>query len=247
MKLMRRAKAEPGRGATRRGWPAPLRRAWQIGYGVFVLVPILLLALYRFMPVPITPLMVHRLAAGDGLERHWVALADLPAAVPRAVIAAEDNLFCNHFGFDWNAIDRVLDEEEDGKPTRGGSTISQQTAKNLFLWPGRNYVRKGLEAYLTVLLELTLDKPRILTLYLNIAEWGPGVYGIEAAARHHFDKAASSLSASEAARLASILPSPRTWSAGQPSPRLARKAETVRRRMSQLAPYYACLPAGRTP
>jgi monofunctional biosynthetic peptidoglycan transglycosylase len=158
------------------------------------------------------------------------------------VIAAEDNRFCTHHGFDWNALNKVLDEADDGRPSRGGSTISQQTAKNLFLWPGRSYVRKALEAYLTVLLELSLDKRRILELYMNVAEWGPGIYGVEAAAQHYFDKPAEKLSPHEAGLLGAILPNPRKLSASAPGAKTSRKAETIRRRTDQLGELYDCIP-----
>ena len=194
-------------------------RVWLLVYGVAVLLPIILIAIYERLPPPITPLMVIRAAEGEGMARDWVDGATIPAVMPRAAIAAEDNLFCSHVGFDWEALGEALEAASDGKSGgRGGSTISQQTAKNLFLWPGRSYARKAVEAYLTALIEIMLDKDRILTLYLNIAEWGPGIYGIEAAAQHHFGKPAAKLTKREAARLAAILPDPRGRSAARPGP-----------------------------
>ncbi|MSO73716.1 MAG: monofunctional biosynthetic peptidoglycan transglycosylase [Alphaproteobacteria bacterium] len=223
-------------------WRRVLRQAWSAAYGLLVLLPIALLAIYRYAPPPVTPLMLIRLVEGEGLAKDWTALGAIGRAAPRSVIAAEDNQFCDHLGFDWNALNKVLDEADDGRPSRGGSTISQQTAKNLFLWPGRSYARKALEAYLTVLLELSLDKRRILELYMNIAEWGPGVYGIEAAAQRYFNKSAQKLSLREAGLLAAILPNPRKLSANAPGAKTSRKADTIRRRTDQLGELYNCVP-----
>lgn len=225
----------------RQGLGRVARRILLLCYGIVVLLPIALIAIYEWLPPPITPLMVIRAAEGEGLERDWVNPKTIAATAPQAVIAAEDNLFCSHIGFDWNALGEAFDAASAGKAGRGGSTISQQTAKNLLLWPERSYVRKGLEAYLTALLEIMLDKERILTLYLNIAEWGPGIYGIEAAAQHHFGKPAAKLTKREAARLAAILPDPRGRSAARPGPHTDRYSNTIRRRMGQIAEHYECL------
>ncbi|MSO69984.1 MAG: monofunctional biosynthetic peptidoglycan transglycosylase [Alphaproteobacteria bacterium] len=226
----------------RLAWRRVVRHAWFAVYGLLVLLPIALLAIYRYVPPPVTPLMLIRLVEGEGLAKDWTPLDDIGRAAPRSVIAAEDNLYCGHLGFDWNALNKVLDEADDGRSRRGGSTISQQTAKNLFLWPGRSYVRKALEAYFTVLLELSLDKRRILELYMNIAEWGPGIYGVEAAAQHYFKKPAAKLSPREAGLLAAVLPNPRKLSAGAPGAKTSRKADTIRRRTDQLGALYDCVP-----
>ena len=149
----------------------------------------------------------------------------------RAVLAAEDARFYAHFGFDFHEIARALEAHEQGKGLRGASTITQQTAKNLFLWDGRSWLRKGLEAYLTVILEALLPKDRILEIYLNLAEWGEAVFGAEMAAEIHYGKAAMSLSREEAARLAAMLPNPSGWKVGDPVVR--RRARIILGRMSQ--------------
>ncbi len=203
-------------------------------------LPLSLLLIYLAVPPPVTPLMVIRLLEGEGLERQWVPLSDISPHLPRAVIASEDNAFCQHGGFDWQAIDDAIEDFRDGKRLRGASTLSMQTSKNLFLWPGRDYLRKGLEAYLTVMLELLWSKERILEVYLNIAEWSSGVYGAEAAAQHYFNKPAKALTRREAALLATVLPNPRQRSAARPSARQRRHAEVVARRIGQIRPLLDC-------
>ncbi len=216
-------------------------RRWLVrAAAVPLLGPALVIALYGVVPPPITPLMVIRYVEGAGIDKDWVPLERVAAHVPRAVIAAEDNLFCEHAGFDWGAMRDAIDDYVAGRRVRGASTISMQTAKNLFLWPGRSFVRKGIEAYLTVLIELLWSKRRIIEVYLNIAEWGDGVYGIEAAARTHFRKSAASLSAREAALLAAVLPNPREWSPVRPSDFVAERARTIAVRIDQLGPMLAC-------
>ena len=165
------------------------------------------------------------------------------ASVPRAVIASEDNLFCEHSGFDWRAIGDAAEEYAAGRRMRGASTISMQVAKNLFLWPGRDFVRKGIEAYLTVFVELLWSKRRIMEVYLNIAEWGDGIYGVDAAARAHFGKAPAALTPREAALLAAVLPNPREWSPARPTPYIAGRSDVIARRVAQLGP--ARWPASR--
>ncbi len=199
--------------------------------------PPLAVAIYRVVPPPITWLMVERLVQGQGLHKKWVSLDDIDPSLPNAVIAAEDARFCEHHGFDFDAMRAAMkaNERHPGK-IRGGSTISQQTAKNVFLWPGRDYARKGLEAYFTVLTEALWGKRRIMEMYLNVAEWGPGTYGAEAAANRYFGEPASDIDAGEASRLAAILPSPLKWKAVNPgryvqkrSSRIGAAAGTVRR------------------
>lgn len=188
--------------------------------------------LYRVVPLPGTPLMLIRAVGGAGIERDWEPLEAISPHLARAVIASEDTNFCGHGGFDWSAIETALEDNEEGKSLRGGSTISQQTAKNAFLWPDRTWIRKGAEAWFTLLIESLWPKRRILEVYLNIVEWGDGVYGAEAAARHHFRKPASSLTRREAALLAVVLPSPRRWSPGNPGAYVARRAGIIERRMA---------------
>jgi monofunctional biosynthetic peptidoglycan transglycosylase len=147
-----------------------------------LLAPVALFAVYRFVPPPGTPLMLIRLAQGEGLEKRWKPLDEIAPSLAHSVIAAEDNLFCRHGGFDWKQVQAALDEWEEGGRLRGASTITMQTAKNLLLWPGQSWLRKGVEAYLAAWLELLWPKRRILEVYLNVAEWGPGVSATSATA-----------------------------------------------------------------
>ena len=185
----------------------------------------------RLVPPPLTFLMVSRSLEGEGLSYRWRSLDDISPRLVEAVIASEDSTFCAHHGFDMKAIEKALKAnaraEKRGGRVRGGSTISQQTAKNVYLWPGRDWIRKGLEAGYTVLIETLWGKRRIMEVYLNVAEWAPGVYGAEAASRHWFDKSAADLSPREAARLAAILPSPRRYNASSPGPYVRRRASRV--------------------
>lgn len=211
-------------------------------YGLLTLAAgiVLLLALvmlYRFLPPPVTPLMLLR----EGpVTRSWLPLAEIAPALPRAVVAAEDNHFCSHWGIDRDAFRMALRSFLAGETRGGGSTITQQTAKNLFLWPSRSPLRKGLEAPLAILIELAWSKQRILEVYLNIVEWAPGIYGAEAAAQHHFGKSAASLNRRESAQLAAVLPSPLVSSAGRPSAYIQRRAATIDRRVGQLGPLLDC-------
>lgn len=207
---------------------------WTIA--VVLLAPAILLALYRFVPPPGTPLMLLRLIEGEGLQRSWVPMDRIAPALPASIVAAEDNLFCRHHGFDIAAMQEQISSAMDGERARGASTISMQLAKNLFLWPDRNVLRKGLEFWLTPYVELILPKRRILELYLNVVEWAPGVYGAEAAAQRQFGVAAAKLSPSQASLLAAVLPNPRRWSASKPTAYIAGRAAVYRRRVTQLGP-----------
>ena len=223
------------------GAAGSLRRVALIALLILLLVPPALLLVYRVWPVPVTPLMVIRLVEGEGLRQAWVPLDAIAPALPQAVIAAEDNRFCEHFGFDWQELEGQIDALLAGERARGASTITMQTAKNLFLWPGRDLVRKALEAWLTPQIELLLPKRRIVEVYLNVAEFGPGIYGAEAAARAYFGKSASGLSAREATLLAAILPRPRDWSPVRPTEYLQDRARTIRTRIEQLGPMLDCV------
>lgn len=194
-----------------------------------------LVALYRVIPPPITPLMVIRLISGEGLAKSWRSYSDISPNLARAVITSEDSLFCQHSGFDWSALDKAWERNQRAKRIHGGSTISNQTAKNVFLWPDRTYIRKAFEAYFTVLIEALWGKKRILEVYLNVVEWGHGVYGAEAAARSYFKKPARDLTRREAALLAAILPNPRQWSASRPSAYIRGRASTIEARMADTA------------
>ncbi len=222
--------------------PGRLRRAWRwlLRAAVLVLIASLALAaLYRFVPVPVTPLMVLRLFEGEGFAKDWVAYDEISPNLARAVIAAEDSGFCQHWGFDFEAIQRALQHNEKSDRLRGGSTISNQTAKNVFLWPGDTrigrYSRKAIEPFFTLLIEVMWGKRRILEVYLNVVEWGHGIYGAEAAAQYHFHKPASALSRREAALLAAVLPNPRRFDAGKPSNYVKRRANAIQGRMNDVA------------
>ena len=198
-----------------------------------VLASILLVLPWRWLPPPTTAFMlIHQWQTEQDPLHGWVYWDDINPYLVIAVVAAEDQKFPTHYGFDFEAIKSALKERRNR--TRGASTISQQVAKNLFLWNGRSFVRKGIEAYIALLLELLLSKERILDLYLNLAEWGPNAFGAEAAARLHFNKSAATLTRDEAARLAAILPAPRRWS---PKGSIAtRRAATILVRMQYAAP-----------
>ena len=218
-----------------------MRRVLLIGLLIVLLAPSALLLVYRFLPVPITPLMVIRLLQGEGLHKAWVPLEAIAPVLPYAVMASEDNRFCEHAGFDWKELGGQIDAALAGGRARGASTITMQTAKNLFLWPGRDLVRKALEAWFTPQIELLWPKRRIIEVYLNIAEFGPGIYGAEAAARTYFGKSAGELGKGEAALLAAVLPSPRSWSPARPTKYLQRRARTIRTRIDQLGPMLGCV------
>lgn len=187
---------------------------------------------YRWINPPATSLMVRDWIAGKTVQRDWMPIETMSPRIAYAVMAAEDQNFCTHKGFDFNAISKAMESNRNGKKLRGASTISQQVAKNVFLWPQRSWVRKGFEAWFTLLIEVLWPKQRTLEVYLNVAEWGNGIYGADAAARHHFGRSAADLSRSQAARLASILPSPIKWSPHRTSGGIARKARSVERSMS---------------
>ncbi len=222
------AEARPAR-------PRRLGRRIALALLVLLLLPVPVIALYRFVPPPVTPLMLIRAAGGAPIERDWVPLAHISPALARAVIASEDARFCWHHGFDWIEIDKAYQGWREGEKLRGASTISQQLARNLLLWPGGGYLRKGAEAYVTVLVEALMSKERVLELYLNLVEWGPGVYGAEAAARAHFARHAAQLTPREAALLAAVLPDPRQWRPERPTPYLEERAATILARMPEVA------------
>jgi monofunctional glycosyltransferase len=214
---------------------APRRRRWGVWLlslvALLALLPIAIIALYRFVPPPVTPLMLLRAAEGETMRRDWVAYGRIAPALPRAVIASEDARFCGHHGFDWIEIDRAYADWQEGEKLRGASTISQQVAKNLFLWPGRSFIRKGIEAYLTFFIEALWSKERILETYLNSVEWGHGIYGAEAASRLYFNRPAAQLTQHESALLAAVLPNPRRWAADHPTPYISERAATIVARM----------------
>jgi monofunctional biosynthetic peptidoglycan transglycosylase len=187
--------------------------------------------LYRVAPPPGTLTMLERRLAGETVRHEWASLEEISPLLVRAVIAAEDSRYCSHAGLDMEAIRRAAENNKNGGKRRGGSTISQQTAKNVFLWNGGGYVRKGLEAWFTLVSETIWGKRRTMELYLNVAEWGDGYFGAEAAAQGRFGKAARDLSKQEAALLAAVLPSPNKWRAVNPGPYVRGRAAIIRKRM----------------
>ena len=197
---------------------------------MFVPLPIIVLLVLRFVPVPLTPQMAGYLVTGAPVHYAWNGR--VAPALERAVIASEDENFCSHHGFDWRSIDTAIKASERGRRLRGASTISQQTARSLFLAPVRSWIRKAAEAWLTVLLEALWPKERILTVYLNIVDWGRGNFGAEAAARAYFHSTASALTAKQAARLAAILPDPDAWKAAHPGPYVASRTSVILTRMA---------------
>jgi monofunctional biosynthetic peptidoglycan transglycosylase len=224
-----------------------LLRALAIAAVLVLLLPYLLVPLYRVVEPVSTP-MLWRWVTGARVTRSVVPIGRMAPALPLAVIVAEDARFCSHRGVDWQQIREALDEADDISEARGGSTITQQTAKNLFLWPGRSLVRKVLELPLALWIDLILPKRRVLEIYLNIAEWGPnGEFGAEAAAHYAFGKSARDLTASESALLAAILPNPRRRSARQPGPAVRRIAGIYVARASRSPAVAACLRPTRAP
>jgi len=208
----------------------------------FFVSTILVAILYRFVPPPITPLMIIRageqIANGETvkLQKDWVSYDNLSNNLVRAAVASEDNNFVDHYGFDFEAIRKAQRLNEHSKKLRGASTISQQTAKNVFLWPDRTWVRKGLEVYFTALIEVCWGKKRIMEVYLNVIEMGDGIYGAEKASQIYFHKPAKDLTRSEAAMLAAILPSPLRWSPVNPPAFLVHKQRDIVWTMQRMGP-----------
>lgn len=189
---------------------------------------------YRFAPPPGTLVMLDRKLGGDVIIHPWAKIEDISPNLIYAVIAAEDSRFCLHNGIDFSAIDAALDERKRGGKQRGASTISQQTAKNAFLWNGGGWARKGAEAWFTIVMETFWPKRRIMEVYLNVAEWGDGLFGAEAAAQARFGKSAKNLTKDEAALLAAVLPSPNKWRVDPPGPYVRGRASMLRKRMDRV-------------
>lgn len=206
----------------------------------FFAITILWALAYRFINPPITWLMVQRgyEREADGkewkIEQEWLSLDELSSNLKKAAIAGEDATFLEHNGFDFTAIEKAYEKNKTGDKMRGGSTISQQVAKNVFLWPGRSYVRKGFEAYFTILIELLWGKERILEVYLNVIETGDGIYGADAASRLYYGKSAESLTKRQAALLIAVLPNPRRWSPAKPTRYIYYKQGLILRNMRSL-------------
>lgn len=210
----------------------------------FFVLSILSTILFRFIPVPITPLMVIRCVeqvfSGEApkLKKDWVPMKEMSPNLVLAVISSEDQKFAEHFGFDFEAIEKVAKQniklQKRGKPIKGGSTISQQCAKNVFLFPQRSYIRKAFEVYFTFLIEIFWSKKRIMEVYLNVIEMGDGIYGAQAASKTYFKKDAKNISASESALIAAVLPNPRKWNAGKPTGFINKRKNWILRQMGHL-------------
>ncbi len=214
------------RSAIRRG---PLRRILRILAGVLaasVLALAVLIVLYRFVP-PVSTLMLARWVSFEPVDRRWMPLSAISPKLVAAVVASEDARFCTHGGVDWAALRDVMEDAGEDGPSRGASTIAMQTVKNVFLWPWRSALRKAVEIPLAMAVDLVWSKPRVMEVYLNVAEWGPGVFGAEAAARLHFNKSAAALTAREAALLAASLPDPIRRNPARPGPGLSKLAGSV--------------------
>jgi monofunctional biosynthetic peptidoglycan transglycosylase len=231
-----------------RGRRRPRRRRWRwlrrlvVAAFLIAIAPLLLTLVYLWPAIhPISTLMVKDLVTLEGYERQWTDIDDIASVLVHSVIMSEDGQFCFHRGIDWKELNLVLEEALSGEATRGASTIPMQTVKNLFLWQGRSFLRKALEAPLAVYFDAVVPKKRIMEIYLNIVEWGPNVYGAEAAARHHFGKSAAELSRREAALLAATLPNPRERNPAEPGRGLQQVAAVVERRTAQAGDYVGCV------
>jgi len=206
-------------------------KLFQIGVGIFLAFHVYAVAL-KFVPVPGTVLMVQRSLAGEDIRRDWTRLEDISPYIVDAVIGGEDGRFCEHKGIDFEAIEQALEDNQDGGKRRGGSTITQQTAKNVFFWNGGGYVRKAGEAWMASFVDFVWGKRRTMEIYLNVAEWGDGIFGIEAASQIRFGKPAKDLTQQEAALLAAVLPSPNKWRVDPPGNYVRGRAGTLRQRMN---------------
>lgn len=223
-------------------WQLTVRAARIAGLvvAVWLGVVILLIAAYRFINPPFSALMLFQRLAGTEISQTWVPIERISPQLIRAVVISEDARFCRHWGVDLKEVEAAIERARGGVP-RGASTISMQVTKNLFLWQSKSYIRKAIELPLTFITELFWPKARMLEIYLNIAEWGPGIFGAEAAARYHFNKSALKLSEREAAQLAASLPNPMVRDAGDPGPRTSRLAAEIQSRMRTSFGTAACI------
>jgi monofunctional biosynthetic peptidoglycan transglycosylase len=224
-----------------------IRRIFKLLFKItvwFIVLSILSVIIFKWVPVPITPLMVIRSIENKAegkemvLSHTWKPIEEISANLQKAVIASEDANFLNHSGFDFKAIEKAYKSNKKGKRIKGGSTISQQTAKNVFLWHGRSYLRKGLEAYFTILIELIWSKERIMEVYLNSIEMGNGVYGAQAASEHWYRKNAADLTKIEAAGIAAILPNPRKFKATNSSSYISKRKNKISRMINHITLNY---------
>ncbi len=220
-------------------WP---KRCFKL-LAALIIAPFLLTFVYAVVPPPVSNLMVFRALHGNAISKTWVSLDQMSPYLAASVLSSEDARFCSHWGVDWTEMQGVIDDAMDDNegPVRGASTVSMQTAKNLFLWDGHSFVRKVLEIPMALWMDLIWSKRRMLEIYLNIVEWAPGVYGAEAAAQHHFGKSASKLTRKEAALLAAVLPNPIKRQAGKPSKGVRRIGQRIELRARIMGPYLTCL------
>lgn len=207
-----------------------------------ILLVVVHLVVFKHAPVPLTPLMIIRWTQDHGFEKKWVPLNEMSPHLARAIIASEDNRFCEHDGIDWSAVGDVVSEYRADGRLRGASTLSMQTVKNLYLWPSRSVIRKGLEVGLVHALEAAWSKERIIEVYLNIAEMGPGIYGVQAASQHHFRRDAADLTFVQSASLAAILPAPLKRDPTVRSKAMGRRVRHIRRSVANLGPLLECVP-----
>jgi monofunctional biosynthetic peptidoglycan transglycosylase len=214
-----------------------------VAIGAVVAIPYVLTILYWFVPPPVSATMLWNALSGDRIDYSWRPLDQISPRLVRAVVTSEDARVCLHHGVDWDVLGDLFEEVTSGEggSVRGGSTITMQVAKNLFLWPSRSYLRKGLEIPLAYWIDVVWGKRRVVEVYLNVAEWGPGIYGAEAAAQHHFRKSAKDLSTREAVLLAAALPNPIVRRAGRPGSQLERMAGRLRRKIPGSIAYLDCL------
>lgn len=226
----------------RRSWRAFLFR---FGFALFIallVLPAVLLLLYRWEAVhPASTLMVKESLAGNGAHREWVEFEEIAPVLYQSVMMSEDGKFCAHGGIDWEALNQVIDDAIEGERTRGASTITMQLVKNLFLWPDRSFIRKGLEVPYAMMAEFILGKRRIMEIYLNIAEWDAGVFGIEAAAQHYFKRSSSKLGPRYSALLAVTLPNPKGRNPAKPTRKLNSLARKIQSRAKASGAYIKCL------
>jgi monofunctional biosynthetic peptidoglycan transglycosylase len=226
-------------------WRARLKRWLRYGIAalaVLLLIPPGLSLLYRVEAIhPVSTLMLRDLVTLQGYERDWVEFGAIAPVLVQSVMMSEDGKFCSHGGVDWGALNHVIDNALDGEKTRGASTITMQTAKNLFLWNARSFIRKAMEVPLAIWIDMVLSKKRIMEIYLNIAEWGDGIYGVEAASWTYFGRPASELTATQAALLAVTLPNPLARDPAKPGKGLVRLARMIEGRARQSGAYIECL------
>jgi monofunctional biosynthetic peptidoglycan transglycosylase len=217
-----------------------LRRALRV---LLVIAAAILLSIvtFRFINPPITPVMLAEKLRGHTLRREWVPLKDMSRQIPIAAISSEDGRFCAHWGVDWSAVKEAIDEGGGLRAFRGASTIPMQTAKNLYLWSGRSYVRKAIEVPLAYVMSALWSKARMMEVYLNVAQFGRGIFGVEAASRYYFNKSAADLTRREAVLLIAALPNPRFRNPAKPSRRMLLVARSIERRLPIMVPRSACV------